>query len=514
MTQRPPLPASNTCGAAGPLMRRIEPPCIGAAPLSPDDVDSINTGRAMDPERWRARKAHNAVLVEQTEALAAKLEAEGIPAFAAGNVIALGLVTGESEPVNRYRAIRFLPAVAQRDRRPILNELRYFRRHNHQHNRYMRLAVVTNGPRVPVPRRGDMGPDLSDKSSILSWELRERIQALHRSCSKFAYWARHEFGIDVVLIAIEFTVKCEPDDTWSVHPHANLLYTPPVGGLPRGAFQRFLREAPQHFGGYWWKDCSRLHKPEEAIKYPFKPAELDELDSAAVAWLYHQLSGLKLATPIGSFRKWRNAELCEYGTCSEPGAKRRARKVMTVYRSEGPRFEVVNVRRRGARKPKDDEGTSAASENMLLGATSPQHRHSPYAEPCALISNYTASPRFQACRGPTSWDRLQFELEPLRARARANWDQNGAPDPETALAIGRGQAAAREGEAGKLVPLSFTPVAQLSSEHGCEKPARAPPTEAELRLLAVSARQRAYPHLTGEEHPPAGAYDDAIPARP
>jgi len=41
------------------------------------------------------------------------------------------------------------------------------------------------------------------------------------------------------------------------------------------------------------------------------------------------------------------------------------------------------------------------------------------------------------------------------------WYMNGGPDPDVALALGRGQAAARVGEASKVAPLLFTRVAQL-----------------------------------------------------
>ena len=56
-------------------------------------------------------------------------------------------------------------------------------------------------------------------------------------------------------------------------------------------------------------DAGRLVKPEEAIKYPFKPAELERLEGPALAWVYREARGLKLAQPLGEFAEfWRELD--------------------------------------------------------------------------------------------------------------------------------------------------------------------------------------------------------------
>lgn len=448
---------------------------------SQEFVASLNTGRGLAPERWREREARDAKIDRQTEALAAALEAEGITARGPDNVVAIGLVTGQVESVSRYRVICFLPAIAQRERRPMLNELTYFRRHHHNHKTNMRMSVVTTGTPIPVPSIRE--------ESIDSVALRDRIQNLHRNVSKYAEWARREFGVEVVYRGTEFTIKQRKgDDFLSVHPHANLLHTPPIGGMPKGEWRRFLREAPKQFGGSWWKDCGRLRQPEEAIKYPFKPAELEGLKPFQVAWLHRQTFGLKMAQPLGEFKAWRNEELFE--SFRAEGAlkpvKRRRRKVVSINYAAGPKLGLCSVRRRGAGQKSTSSDTPdlrehPPPENLVLCVTAPQRRFSPYAEPCALVMNHTLSPSTEW--GEEALEALRLEQE----KVLPVWYMNGAPDPAVALAVGRGQAAAQEGEAGNVRPFSVHT------------------RRSTVRALELGSSARAPP---GADGPSSGSFED------
>jgi hypothetical protein len=221
-------------------------------PLTSEDLLSRNTGWAHSEERWQEQRRRRQVLEAETARIADALEAEGIRArLEAGYVLALGEVTGMVEPVETYCAKRFLPLIAQRDRRAMLNALRYYQRHN-PFGSYPRLAVVTSGERVP-----------------LGGDLRGRIQGLHRRASRFAHEAWKRFNVAVVYRGTEFTV----DHALSFHVHANLLFAP-RGALPAHRWEQFLRWMHQFFGAHV-HDAGRLVKPEEAIKYPFKPADLE-----------------------------------------------------------------------------------------------------------------------------------------------------------------------------------------------------------------------------------------------
>ena len=110
---------------------------------------------------------------------------------------------------------------------------------------------------------------------------------------------------------------------------------------------------------------------------------------------------------------------------------------------------IVTVRKRpshGSGKREDEPRDGPPPENVLMSITTPQRRFSPYAEPCALVMNYTETP-------VSDWghDAL-YEIQESARVARTIWDMTGAPPPEVALAVGLGQAAAKDGEAGRVAP--------------------------------------------------------------
>lgn len=447
---------------------------------SQEAVTSLNIGRGLAPEIWRERRARDAVLHEQTEALAAALERTGMPAHRDADVTAVGLITGAQEPLNSYRSICFLPEVAQRDRRPMLNELRYFRKDRAAHRKYMRMAVVTNG--VPV-RLGGLPPAMREGETCEQWrkreseyfELRDRIIDLNARVRRFAQTARETHDVDVVFRGIEFTVKRRNgDDFFSAHPHANLLYTS-GHRLGKKEWAAFLACGRHYFGGNWWRDCGKLEDPNEAIKYPFKPAELDpqRIGDAGVRWLFEQTFGLPMTQPMGAFRAWRNQELWVQEKRPDGTVRRRKfRKVVTLEYNSGSRLGLCSVRKRSG-KPRDPHKIVRADrpppENVLLGFTMPQRRSSPYAEPCALVLNYTPSPVTELGQDALA------TIEAERQKVLPAWHMNGAPDPDVALALGRGQAAALEGEASKVAPFIVHTRSSTADRRTCGNGGRGPP---------------------------------------
>lgn len=446
---------------------------------SQEFVASLNTGRGMNPEKWRERKARDDRLYEQTEALAVALENTRLSVRGADNVTAIGLLTGAQETLNSFRSICFFPLIAQRDRRPMLNELRYFRKTRRHHGRFMRYAVVTNGPTVPV---GSLPPPMLEGETCEKWrkreseyfELRRRIVDLSGKIRRFATMARQKYKIDVVFRGIEFTVKQRKgDDFFSVHPHANVLYML-QRKLRKSEWDAFLKDASEHFGGWWWKDCGTLKDPNEAIKYCFKPTELQGLEDDQVRWLYEQTYGLKMAQPHGAFRKWRSDTL--WTNAKRPDGKeyrRKHRKIVTMEYRNGSELGICSIRKRPG-KPRGQSKVLGKPgdppENLLMGVTMPQRRFSPYAEPCALVMNYTPAPASDC--GQDTLDTIELE----RQEVLPVWYMNGAPDPLVALALGRGQAAAREGEAGKVRPIIFNTRRPTAERSASNASVRGPPT--------------------------------------
>ena len=440
---------------------------------SQEFVESVNLGRGQDAQKWRDRRARQDRLQQQTELMATALERIRISARRDANVMVVDVMTGAMEPLSAYRSICFLPEVAQRDRRPMLNALIVFRRKHRRHGKFMRYAVVTGGPSIPLLGLSHAKQSSDPTKTAEDFALRARIRELSRSVSRFAQWADQVHDIDVVFRGIEFTVKQRDGDNFlSVHVHANVLYTP-RRLLKETEWQAFLTGADAQFHGYWWKDCGKLERANEAIKYPFKPIELEVLTDeptaekdAQLGWLFTQTFGLPMTQPLGAFRAWCNDTFWTVDVAADGKPRRRQhRKAGLVDFEGGAVLDVIAVRKRiGKRRDahkivRDDR---LPRENMLLGYTMPQRRFSPWASPLALVMNPTALP-MTVC-GQETLDRID-------ARRRAllpNWYMNGAPDPEVALTVGRAWA----GDAGNVVPFS---VHTCSSTAG-PRSSRGPPT--------------------------------------
>lgn len=225
-------------------------------------------------------------LLQQTNHLADLLEAQGIRAREERTgIIVFGEVTGKLEEHRDFRPIRFLPLVAQRERQGMLNALMYFQA-NAEGGRYMRYAVVTAGERIPAHR-----------------PLRIAIRKLGRDISRWASEAMQRFDIDVVYRGTEFTV----DHHGTYHPHSNVLYIPRRKLQPH-EWSQFLAWTRQRLGAHW-QDCGKLIEPREALKYPFKPTDLDGRPGAEIAWLFNELFRMKLAQPLGAFKRfWKDLD--------------------------------------------------------------------------------------------------------------------------------------------------------------------------------------------------------------
>lgn len=390
--------------------------------LTHDSVMARNTGWRQDAARWAASRERSESLERQTEHLAALLEQAGVPTRQESSVVAISAVTGIVSDVAAWRPIRFLPAVAARDRRPMLSALQYWveRVHPQPRRQYLRYGVVTHGALVPA--HGD---------------LRGALQRLARTVSKWAHEAREMYGVEVHFRGSEFTRKTAsergldaaqyPDNDVLYHPHANVLVEPtrvlPADGA--GSWSEFLAWTHGYFGAHW-RDNGRIKNIQELVKYVVKPGDLLDgehpLDAAEAKWLHETLFRLNLAQPMGKFREYYK------------GLSDRREKISLVRgKNDKPVLRVVSKSRRLDHKhrPSDAVPSGGVPENTILGTTLPQWRHTPWAEPAVLVQGY--QPR---AYGRASRERL-LEIEWERNIARQAWDANGAPDPVTALQVAR-----------------------------------------------------------------------------
>lgn len=424
----------------------------GAARYGHNDILKKNIGWHIDANAWAARSKASRVLADQSETIADALERNGIQSRLQSNITCIGAVTGIVEAVPLYRAIRFIPSVAARDRRPVLNGLRFLML-NHPGARYFRYAVFTS----PEP-------------VVWGGKLREAIQKLSRRISKWADKAR-DHGVEILFRGIEFTraTAAERDaaahhrgqesnlaerygtDAVLYHVHANVI-TWPKRAMKDADWSAFLSMTWKAVKAHW-KDNGSIKKADEIVKYCLKPADLERAEDSELVWLYQQTERLKLVQPLGPFADFMS------------GLKKAGEKIVRLKSEEsGKLVKVRKSRRLGGHKNinepndaftaaeeafqtadqqgevNDDMKARPRPKNMLLGISLPQWRHTPWAEPVFLIQNYDPDAPNTAAR-----ERLR-ELDIERHVIRLHWDKNGAPAPDDALRIAE-EALSAEGEA-------------------------------------------------------------------
>jgi len=396
-----------------------------------------NTGWAMDPVRWAQRQAASAELERQTARIADALAGAGVNVVLDSDVTFVGAVTGVVEKQRVYRACRFLPTVAARDRRPTVNGLKLFIS-GHKHSKYFRYAVMTCSEPVPF-------------SAAHKGDMRAAIQGLNRRISRWASKAQEKWGVNVLYRGIEFTraTAAERDaeahargqasdlsgrykpHTVLYHVHANILYWPTRVMKEEGkSWTDFLRSTHKATGA-WWRDNGKIEKVEELVKYCSKPNDTLKSSAKELVWLYQATQRLKLCQPLGHFKDWMKA------------LEAAGEKVVRVHVGRGDgRLMRVKKRQKADKdsndeKKKDGDESDAATDvkkkappsNMLLGMTLPQWRHTPWAEPLIMVQRYDPS--------KTSFDKVSGDIEIWKRAAREMWDENFGPEPEEALRVAR-----------------------------------------------------------------------------
>lgn len=405
-----------------------------------------NCGWSIDPAAWAKRATASKVLAAQNDRIAQALQDAGEEVILSGGITCISAVTNIVEDHRRYRAVRFLPLVAARDRKPLVNGLKLFMI-EHRNAHHFRYAVMTCNELIPAFK-----------------DLRGPIQRLSRKISKWADEVCKEQKIKVLFRGIEFTraTAAERDDeakkqgrqsdlserygaeTVLYHLHANVLYWPT---RVIEDWTDFLRDTHKFIGAEW-KDNGTVEKVEEIVKYCSKPADTEKASGEELVWLYRQTEKLKICQPLGDFMKWMR------------GLKARREKVVRV-RREGGDSELMRVKKgkRGSQMEDDqdqdeiateedeDESNAASLEvsldlketppqglnggpvkNIVIGLTLPQWRHSPWAEPMIMVQNYDAQ---------TLSEEDGYYIREWQREAREWWDDAAAPSPEEALEVAR-----------------------------------------------------------------------------
>lgn len=372
-----------------------------------------HTGLGADVASWLHGDKAKALLLEQTNHLADRLEACEIQARLPQTLTAISAVTMIADQLESFRPIRILPTVASRDRRPHLNGLEYWIDQNPQARRFMRYAVITFGEPIKVG-----GP------------LREAISELTKRISRWASDIKKRYQIEVIYRGIEYTRDRRGDDEeYTYHLHANVLYWPHIK-LHDDVWSEFLSFTWKRIKAHW-KDNQRIENLKEIVKYVIKPEDLQNIDDDELVWLYHSTFKKQISAPMGCFREYM-AQLRK--------DRKKVVQVDGVGLSESSKAQKLSRKI----KPKTDEnsaesGTSSGKvKNLILGITLPQRRHSPWAEPMILVQNYEPN------AVGTAAENFRQELAALHMEALIFWQENGAPDPRTALEVAKTARAGAE----------------------------------------------------------------------
>lgn len=378
-----------------------------------EQVIAARTGKESSFDDWITSRARNETLRRQTKRMAEALERQGISAYRQGSKTSIvGLVTGEAVELTAYRSIRFLPLVAQRERRSFVNEFTYLLETDEKVRKYARYFVFTNDE--PIPVGGDLRGGLDRQFAEIRL-LAER--------------SKKEWGVELLLRATEYPIAVRGDDDFrSAHLHSNLALLP-TRWLGKEGWSRFLRWLHGLFPGRQIQDAGKILDASELIKYSIKPTDLDDASDEEIAWLYHETARAHIVQPFNRFADLRRAlkkqRLKVIANPEKPERGMPVFRVVPVLKEE--RAGDDDARLRSADLPKD--------EAFLLGTTTPQPLFTPWLEPCVLIQNY----------GSKMKSECQDRLSLLQTAARRVWDEAGAPSPEDAVEIADGLKQSIEG---------------------------------------------------------------------
>lgn len=417
----------NYLQAVSPPAGQKRPSATGA--LSHEQVMRVHTGWEICQEDWAERQKSRKLLLEQSNYIADVLETQGIKSRLENDITAIGAVTLQTDKLDSFRTIRFIPSVAQRDRRPMLNALRYFLENEPGASRYTRYAVVTFGQPL-VPLVDDLSGAVSD---------------LTRRISRWSSEVLEKFNIEVIYRGVEYTLHDrDGSGVETLHLHANVLYWP-RSKLTTEKWLEFLNFTKQRLASHW-KDCGKVGNASEIVKYVIKPEDVCGCTPEVIKWLYEGSFKKRLSSGMNSFKKF-TAELKE-----EKEKIINVRKVGLCRVKKSERLKHID------RKESDYPKSERPVKNIILGITLPQHRFTPWGEPMILVQNFdknAATPSFME------------EIYMIKSSAMFHWEENGAPDVNIALAVGK----AWEEEAVNIVPFRGRCTKPAGQQAGAAGPA-------------------------------------------
>lgn len=338
------------------------------SPISLSDLWSARVGTETPRDLWVDQQSAARILREQTQDLAERLERQGVICRDTSRILhVVGLVTGDVEEMTAWRNINLLPLVQSRNTRSMLTALAYWMDLVPSNQR--RMIVVSAGW-VPLAR------------------YRDEHQALGRQISRLAADpVLREARVEIVYRNVENTAKRDEHGVPMLNLHSHMIVRSRRYLGPK-RWKELMDYIRSRFPKEYAHD-SKIEQPKEAVKYAFKPAELQSLSDQELSHLARQCHGLRFYVPMGELRALRQqlepAETVDPDTGEV--SRRPGLKLVRVKINDRDTWRVTE--RQAVKHPEPDpDRTPVAPRDIVLAITPPQPRFSPKAQPCLVVMNY------------------------------------------------------------------------------------------------------------------------------
>ncbi len=354
----------------------------GPKEISIKEIGEALIGREVSREGFIDGKSRERQLIEQTEDLIARLERVGITGTNEGReTMVVGLVSGQTDTIRPFRNCNMLPAPQSRNVHDMLKSIRYL----FDVTKFGRLRMlVVSGGWTPLPH------------------YRRYHKAHTRRMSKFAsHPTLKTFGIDIEFYNVENTIKRDESGAAMLNMHSHVLFKC-RRHLGSKRWKEFLEFARNFFPKGYVHD-SKIEKPNEVVKYVFKPQQFDLLSDEELGELFLQIAGgrlkfdpdtgevemrvtdegqrvpvrekgLKFFHPLGSLRTFRR-------TLRENG-----QKLIMVPTVDDRWIWRVTEKKDAEKRPEPSEPRQ--DENRVLAITRPMPKFTRRMEPCVIVMNY------------------------------------------------------------------------------------------------------------------------------
>lgn len=360
-----------------------------------------------DPDQIAKSVAARKLLHDQSVAIAARLEARGVSVYREATMTTIN-DDGTAETVRCFRDIHILPEVASRGRRELRLALSLFFERHKRCAKYSRYYVLTGGERVPIG------------------QIAERKATMERAIGHWGEYAER-FGIDLVFVSWEDPIAVDG----TAHVHANLVVYP-RRMLTKSDAKAAMAKLRELIGGHV-RDNGRVGSVKELVKYITKPEEVIALSDDHLVELAEELRGMKLCSPLGPFKRWRQA----YKAAGKRISSCRGRPVFVDKQSRGE-----------AQNSEGDEDAEPA-ENLVVGLAS-RFDEDGQVQVRVRALNYTAEPKTRRgkvglCRIASLRDQARWIATEARALEAADHGEDRVAAASAAVIKATWLAAGRYG---------------------------------------------------------------------